>query len=702
MGQIAMFAKQCEQKGAMISEEKDPAAEREGTDKTEISAHVGETQTGLIYKDDKQLVEMDHDIQPEQKDPAAQLAIELGKEYTTLESPNSNQRQYRDPVTRQRTGEVQRPSILMIHYTACEKPRVLELFQNSNAQVSSHYLVDRTGNITCFVSEDKRAWHAGYGYWRGETDVNTASIGIENINIGYKRKDEHGSGTKVKGLTEEWYEYDKELIETLGPLCKDIIERYNIKPENVIGHSDMATNRGTEHLGRKVDPGPLFPWQEFHFKYGVGAWYELSRPLSIVALPHDENKVSWIQNHLKLYGYACPQTGILDEGTKRAIKMFQLHFRSNHVTGNIDNETIQILAQLVDRYIYRDSKVERNASEKVEILSREGETKNGLIHKQSDEKDPDMQPEQKDPAAQLAIDLGKVYTILESPNSNQRQYRDPVTRQRAGEVQRPRILMIHYTACEKPAVLELFQNSNAQVSSHYLVDRTGNITRFVSEDKRAWHAGYGYWRGETDVNTVSIGIENINIGFKFKNDHAPGTKVAGLTEEWYAYDKKLIDTLGRLCKDIVERYNIKPENVIGHSDMALNRGTDHLGRKVDPGPLFPWEEFHTKFGVGAWYDLSRPLVTVAPPRNDNTVTWMQEHLTKYGYACPQTGVLDEGTKQTIKMFQLHFRATHVSGEIDDETIQILAQLVDRYIYGDQKAVREAQIKVDSVACEEVN
>jgi len=638
---------------------------------------------------------------PVEKDPAAALAVGLGKEYTILVSPNSNKRQYRDPVTRQRTGEIQRPRILMLHYTACEKRVTYELFQRSNSQVSSHYLVDRAGNITRFVSEDKRAWHAGYGYWRGETDVNTVSIGIENINIGYKHNIGHGPGTKVKDLTEEWYEYDKELIETLGPLCKDIIERYQIKPENVIGHSDMATNRGTEHLGRKVDPGPLFPWEEFHFKYGVGAWYDLSRPLIRVVLPTDENKLCWVQNHLQVYGYACPQTGILDEGTKRAIQTFQLHFRTKHVSGSIDDETIQILAQLVDRYIYKNPRADRKALEKPEVLAREVQTQTCLIDKQLEKKDSDnMESEEKDYAAQLAVQLGKEYSAFESPNSNQRRYRDPVTKQRTGEVQRPSILMLHYTACEKPGVLELFQNSNAQVSSHYLVDRMGNITRFVSEDKRAWHAGYGYWRGETDVNTVSIGIENINIGFKFKKEHGSGIKVGGLTEEWYAYDKELIETLGPLCKDIVERYSIKPENVIAHSDMALTRGTGHLGRKVDPGPLFPWGEFHRKFGVGAWYDLTRPLSTVALPRNDNTVTWVQEHLKKYGYACPQTRILDEGTKRAVKMFQLHFRATHVSGDIDDETIQILAQLVDCYIHGDLRAERQAPDE-DLVPCEEV-
>ena len=288
-------------------------------------------------------------------------------------------------------------------------------------------------------------------------------------------------------------------------------------------------------------------------------------------------------------------------------------------------------------------------------------------------------PEASDPVATLATRLGKEYEIIESPNCNQRKYMNPETGQRTGETQKPCILVMHYTVYEKPDVIAHFKKED-RVSSHYLVDRQGNITRFVPEGKRAWHAGYGSWKGEKDVNTVSIGIENINLGFRCKPNHSPGTRVRGIPEEWYPYDEELIKTLGPLCKDIIERYNIRPENVIGHSDMACNRGTNHLGRKVDPGPLFPWERIHREHGIGAWYDLTRPLTRVTLPTNkDNKVKWVQTHLKEYGYACPQTGELDEGTKRAIKTFQLHFRPTYISAAIDEETIQILAQLVDRYI-----------------------
>lgn len=284
-----------------------------------------------------------------------------------------------------------------------------------------------------------------------------------------------------------------------------------------------------------------------------------------------------------------------------------------------------------------------------------------------------------DPAAQLAKRLGKTYEIVKSPNKNERKYRDPATGERTGDLKPPTILLLHYTACEKEGVLVHFMKKDS-VSAHYLVDREGNITRFVEEGRRAWHAGYGSWKGETDVNTRSIGVENVNLGYKHQLNHPPGIQIGGSSEEWYRYDEPLLKTLAELCKDIIKRYHIKPDNVIGHSDMAVDPQTHFLGRKVDPGPLFPWERFYKEYGIGAWYDLKNPLQRVQLFKgDDDKVKWTQTHLLKYGYACPQTSELDEGTKRAIKAFQMHFRPTNISGEIDEETITILAHLVDRYI-----------------------
>ncbi len=273
-------------------------------------------------------------------DPVAQLARALGKDFEIIQSPNCGER--RGP------GQGKRPTELMIHYTACEKDRVVALFKRPD-NVASHYLVDRQGGITRFVEESKRTLHAGVGAWHGNTDVNSTSIGIENINLGYRNQEGQPPGQKVEGSPKEWYPYDEELLHTLGPLCQDIVERYEIKPNNVIGHSDMATIRETGSLGRKIDPGPLFPWERLHRTYDVGAWHNLKESLEKVEFPH-QDQTEWVREHLVKYGYPHPGTWN-EENTKKAVNTFQMHFRPGNIVGEIDEETILILASLVDRYI---------------------------------------------------------------------------------------------------------------------------------------------------------------------------------------------------------------------------------------------------------------------------------------------------------------------------------------------------------------
>ena len=87
----------------------------------------------------------------------------------------------------------------------------------------------------------------------------------------------------------------------------------------------------------------------------------------------------------------------------------------------------------------------------------------------------------------------------------------------------------------------------------------------VSEKKRAWHAGQAYWNGVIDINSNSIGIEL---------DYSPFT-----TNKKFSYN--LISSLIKLLKNLINKYNIRPENILGHSDIAPYR-------KIDPGKNFPW------------------------------------------------------------------------------------------------------------------
>lgn len=112
------------------------------------------------------------------------------------------------------------------------------------------------------------------------------------------------------------------------------------------------------------------------------------------------------------------------------------------------------------------------------------------------------------------------------------------------------------------AALERLCDPDAEVSAHYLIGADGTVWQMVREADRAWHAGAGSWRGCDDVNSRSIGIELDNRG-----DHPfSGPQMAALEA---------------LLAGILERWNIGPEGVIGHSDMAP-------GRKCDPGPRFDW------------------------------------------------------------------------------------------------------------------
>lgn len=128
-------------------------------------------------------------------------------------------------------------------------------------------------------------------------------------------------------------------------------------------------------------------------------------------------------------------------------------------------------------------------------------------------------------------------------------------------------IILHYTGMPTAAeALARLCDASAKVSAHYLVDENGDAHRLVDEAKRAWHAGVSSWRGDTDINARSIGIEIVNPGHEFGYREFPGVQ---------------IDAVITLLKDIRTRYDVLPIRVLGHSDVAPRR-------KEDPGEKFPW------------------------------------------------------------------------------------------------------------------
>ncbi len=75
------------------------------------------------------------------------------------------------------------------------------------------------------------------------------------------------------------------------------------------------------------------------------------------------------------------------------------------------------------------------------------------------------------------------------------------------------MLILHYTGmASAAAACDLLCSATSGVSCHYLVDEDGTVIQMVGEELRAWHAGVSSWKGETDTNSRSIGIEIQNPG----------------------------------------------------------------------------------------------------------------------------------------------------------------------------------------------
>ena len=201
------------------------------------------------------------------------------------------------------------------------------------------------------------------------------------------------------------------------------------------------------------------------------------------------------------------------------------------------------------------------------------------------------------------------------------------------------MLILHYTGMlDQAAALARLTDPAAKVSAHYLIGEDGAVFRLVPEERRAWHAGLSSWAGHRDINGASIGIELVNPGHEFGYRDFPAAQMA---------------TLAELARRIVVRHKIPQRHVLGHSDVAI-------GRKQDPGERFDWQ-WLARRGVGLWPDFAG-----APTLADG-IAPLQRHLAKFGYDCPQSGVLDEATHAAVRAFQLHFRPQHCDGTPDDET-----------------------------------
>ncbi|AEC20241.1 putative exported hydrolase [Pusillimonas sp. T7-7] len=219
---------------------------------------------------------------------------------------------------------------------------------------------------------------------------------------------------------------------------------------------------------------------------------------------------------------------------------------------------------------------------------------------------------------------------------------------------RVEFVVLHYTSASNETSLKILSERN--VSSHYLVTKEArpHVYQLVGENRRAWHAGVSAWFDRSDMNSGSIGIEIVNQGRE--------------GEQWDPYDPVQMQVVAALLQDIIRRHQIKPHNIVGHSDIAPQR-------KIDPGPLFPWKQLADQ-GIGRWYDegkarlYEQEFLTMGLP----DIAWVQAQLRRLGYTVPDSGELDKASKNVIAAFQMHYRPARHDGMPDAQTLAIMKAL----------------------------
>lgn len=234
--------------------------------------------------------------------------------------------------------------------------------------------------------------------------------------------------------------------------------------------------------------------------------------------------------------------------------------------------------------------------------------------------------------------------VRPSPNHGERK-----------DARRPDLLILHYTGMKGAAdAIARLTDATSEVSAHYVVREDGHVLQLVPEARRAWHAGAGSWAGEGDLNSRSIGIEIVHPG------HAGGLP---------PYPARQIEAVAALSRDVAERWGIRPERILGHSDVSP-------ARKEDPGETFPWDALHAS-GVGHWV-APEPIAegrVFAAGDQGPSVEALQAMFALYGYPIELGGVFDETTVAVVTAFQRHFRQERVDGRADLSTIMTLRALL---------------------------
>jgi N-acetyl-anhydromuramyl-L-alanine amidase AmpD len=139
-------------------------------------------------------------------------------------------------------------------------------------------------------------------------------------------------------------------------------------------------------------------------------------------------------------------------------------------------------------------------------------------------------------------------------------------------------IIIHATESSFDLALHMFEDPKTEKSSHYLLDKFGNLVQLVEETDIAWHAGVSKWNGDNEINSKSIGIELANLN-------------NGIDPYPLIQSRVLMYLVLTLC----QKYRVSIDHILRHSDISGPK-IRPKEPKVDPKG-FPWEKFKREISI---------------------------------------------------------------------------------------------------------
>jgi N-acetylmuramoyl-L-alanine amidase len=474
------------------------------------------------------------------------LSLDEGEEFNFRFDPSPN------AITQKQAPQ----RYIIIHATeGASVSGAVNTFKTRNG-LSVHLILGKDGKeLVQMLSFDKGGKHAA--------NYNTKSIGIELDYPGDLR--ESGSKYQLRSEFEAheyvqatafndlrvkyWPLYPGAQVDSLLRICETLKNKYQIL--NAVGHEELYSY--------KMDPGPAFPIIQFREKlFGItdrsSVLQETTRELPVRNGP-GENAALLSETRIP----AGKRVSVINEMDRWCLISVVDEVDGNPwIVGWVEKDAVRV-------------------KEENKLMVR-------LDH-------------------WLSTQEGRRFRIIE-PNPNNYDRKHPLVN--------PKYIIIHFTTGTRlESTIAHFRNELSGVCTHLLVGRDGRIIQFLPFDKIAYHAGYSWWERDSSLNRLSIGIELDNAGFLKKSGETWKRKNTVISDDmvkvathwretkergWEIFTEAQLRVTLDIVRALKERYPSIVE-ILGHDEVNLRE-------RLDPGPLFPMEDFREQL-----FERRLPLFT---------------------------------------------------------------------------------------------